>query len=505
MTPIQATAESLAAAIPSSRLLGPAATVVSGVSYDSRLVQPGDLFAALRGGDVDGHAFIDEATARGAAALLVEHQAASPLPQIISPNSRAALARAAAVIYAHPSTAVGVIGVTGTDGKTTTAHLVDHILRESGYRTGLVGTVAIRVADDVERHRSRQTTPESSDIQRYLRQMVDHGASWAVLEATSHGLAMHRLDEVRFRIGAVTNVTHEHLDFHGSREAYLRAKAILFERVGAVGGVAVVNADDPGAREMQPFAAGATVVSYSPSGQGAELRAMRVRCGADGSRFDLEAGEAGQASVALPLIGEFNVANALCAAGVALAAGIGLTEVVRALESAPAVPGRMAAIDMGQPFSVVVDYAHTPDALQKVLRLLRRLHPSGRLIAVFGSAGERDVQKRPIQGRVSAELADISIITSEDPRDEDADAIVAEIAAGAEAAGAVPEQTLFCRTDRREAIVLAVGLAQAGDCVLLAGKGHEGSIIWGRDKTPWDEAAVAREALAKAGYGVLQR
>lgn len=498
--PVRATIGGLAAAIPGSRVIGPTTTAVSGVAYDSRQVRAGDLFAALRGVDFDGHAFVDDAVSRGAAALLIETPVSSSLPQIVASNSRAALAKAAATLFERPSDSIGVIGVTGTDGKTTTAHLIDHILRVVGERTGLIGTVAIRISDDEERHESRQTTPESSDVQRYLRQMADGGAAWAVLEATSHGLAMHRLDEVRFRIGAVTNVTHEHLDFHGSREAYVRAKAILFERVGSEGGVAVVNADDPGAREMQPFAAGATIVSYSLSGRDADLRANRVRCGADGSRFDLEAGEAGRATVAMPLIGEFNVANALCAAGVALATGAGLDEVVCALESAPAIPGRMAAIDMGQPFRVIVDYAHTPEALEKVLRLLRRLHPSGRLIAVFGSAGERDVQKRPAQGRVSAGLADVSIVTSEDPRHEDADAIIAQIAAGAEAAGAEPGKALFCLTDRRDAIAFAIGLAGPGDCVLLAGKGHERSIIWGREKAPWDEAEAAREALADAGY-----
>ena len=277
MTAIRATIGGLAAAIPDASVLGPVDAVVSGLSYDSRQVQPGDLFAALRGGDFDGHAYVDDAARRGAAALLVESPVPSPLPQIVAANSRAALAKAAAAIYERPSESIGVVGVTGTDGKTTTAHLVDHILRESGLRTGLVGTVAIRIGDAEVRHESRQTTPESSDIQRYLRQMAEGGASWAVLEATSHGLAMHRLDEVRFRIGAVTNVTHEHLDFHGTRDAYLRAKAILFERVGAAGGVVLVNADDPGAMEMAAFASGATVVSYSSSGTG------RRPSGRDGS------------------------------------------------------------------------------------------------------------------------------------------------------------------------------------------------------------------------------
>jgi UDP-N-acetylmuramoyl-L-alanyl-D-glutamate--2,6-diaminopimelate ligase len=498
------TVESLVEAIPDSRMIGPGGFRVSGIAHDSRLIQPGDLFAALRGGDFDGHAFVEDAAQRGAAALLVETPVASPLPQILTADSRAGLAKAAAAIFGRPSEAIGVIGVTGTDGKTTTAHLVDHILRESGLRTGMVGTVAIRIGGAEEHHELRQTTPESSDIQRYLRQMVDAGAIWAVLEATSHGLAMHRLDEVRFRIGAVTNVTHEHLDFHGTRQAYLRAKATLFERVGSEGGTAVVNVDDPGAKEIEPFAAGATIVSYSPSGQDADLRALDVRFGATGSSFDLDAGATGRVAVELPLIGEFNVANAICAVGIALAAGVGLKAVARALAVAPSVPGRMAPIAMGQPFSVIVDYAHTPDALGKVLRLLRGLHPKGRLIAVFGSAGERDVLKRPVQGGVAAELADVSVITSEDPRFEDADEIIAQIAAGSEAAGAVAGDTLHCRTDRREAIRLAIGLARHGDCVLLAGKGHEASIIWGREKVPWDEAAVARELLAEAGYAPLR-
>ena len=505
MTARGTTVKALAEAIPGSRLVGSTETVVSGVAYDSRLVQPGDLFAALRGGDLDGHAFVADAARRGAAALLVENETACPLPQLVTSNSRAALAKAAATFYEHPSREIGVVGVTGTDGKTTTAHLVDHILRSAGRRTGMVGTVAIRVGDGEERQESRQTTPESSDIQRYLRQMVEAGADWAILEATSHGLAMHRLDEVRFHIGAVTNITHEHLDFHGSRKEYLRAKAILLERVGAEGGIAVANADDPGAWEIVPVAAGATIVSYSPSGRDAALRTGDVHTDATGSRFTLDAGDAGRVAVSLPLIGGFNVANAVCAAGVALAAGVELPEIAQALATAPSVPGRMAPIEVGQPFSVIVDYAHTPESLEKVLRLLRTLHPSGRLIAVFGSAGERDGQKRPVQGRVAAELADVSVITSEDPRFEDADAIIAEIAAGAEAAGAVAGETLHCQTDRREAIRLAVDLAHPGDCVLLAGKGHEGSIIWGREKVPWDEAAVARELLAEAGYPGLRR
>ncbi|MBW3633095.1 MAG: hypothetical protein KY456_08700 [Chloroflexi bacterium] len=255
----------LALAVPGARLSGSGTRVISGLTYDSRLVQPGDLFAALRGADFDGHTFIPDAERRGAAALLVEALASTALPQIQVSDSRAALAAISAEFFGHPSQDLGVIGITGTDGKTTTSHLIDHILRSCGLRTGMVGTVAIRIGDCENFHPSRQTTPESNEIQRYLRQMADDGVEWAVLEATSHGLAMHRLDSVRFTIGAVTNVTHEHLDYHGSIENYRRAKATLLERVASESGVVVVNADDPGSRAIEQFAEGAFIIRYISS------------------------------------------------------------------------------------------------------------------------------------------------------------------------------------------------------------------------------------------------
>lgn len=475
--------------------------LVHDVVYDSRQVAPGALFAALRGADLDGHAYIAGAVERGAAALLTEAPVAADVPQIIAPNSRQALAGLAAAFFGHPSRELGVIGVTGTDGKTTTSFILDHLLRTAGATTGLIGTVAIRIGDTEDLHAARQTTPESNDVQRYLRQMVDSGVEWAVLEATSHGLAMFRLDHVAFRAGAVTNITHEHLDYHGSVEAYRRAKAILLERVAAGGGLVVTNADDAGARAVEAYAAGADTLRYSLRDPGADLWVEDVALSGSGNRFTLVSREHGRAEIQSPLIGEFNVANSLCAAGVALGLGVPLATVARGLATAPPVPGRMVRVDEGQPFSVVVDYAHTPDSLEKVLRLLRGLHPGGRLIAVFGSAGERDREKRPIQGRVAAELADLVIVTTEDPRFEDADAIIAEIAAGAEAAGARPGETLHTRVERQDAVNLAVALAQPGDCVLLAGKGHEGSIIWGREKRPWDEAEAARLALRGRGFG----
>jgi len=490
----------LAAAVPAARLYGPSDVMVSGIEYDSRLIQPGSLFAALRGADHDGHAFVADAEGRGAAALLVEERVQSNLPQIQVDDSRAELATLAAALFRDPSQELNVVGITGTDGKTTTSYLLDHILRAAGQTTGLVGTVAIRVAGAESLHASRQTTPESSEIQRYLRQMVDAETEWGILEATSHGLATHRLDHVRFRIGAVTNITHEHLDFHGSIEAYRRAKAMLLERVGTSGGVAIVNADDPGAMSVITFATGADLLQFSALGAKADVRASHIETGPHGSEFDVEVRDRKPIHVRLPLIGEFNVENALCALTIAVAAGIDLEQASHALANAPAIPGRMVAVDEGQPFSVVVDYAHTPDSLAKILQILRRLHPDGRLLVVFGSAGERDREKRPIQGAVAAELADVVVLTSEDPRNEDAEAIISEIAKGAESTGAVPDRRLFRHPDRKEAIRLALGMAEPRDCVLLAGKGHEGSIIWGREKVPWDEAQAARDVLRELSY-----
>ncbi len=501
MTRPPVTAGELAAAA-DSVLFGDGATPVTDLVYDSRQVTPGALFAALRGADLDGHDYLASAIEHGASALLVEQPVHTDLPQIVAPNSRQALAGVAAAFFRHPSREVGVIGVTGTDGKTTTSFILDHLLRTAGVTTGMIGTVAIRIGDTEDLHAARQTTPESSDVQRYLRQMVDAGVDWAIVEATSHGLAMFRLDHVEFRAGAVTNITHEHLDFHGTVENYRRAKAILLERVAARGGLVVSNADDAGARAVEEYAGGATLLRYALRDPGADIRVENLRLTGAGSRFKLITQAFGRREVGFPLIGEFNVANALCAAATALGLGIPLSTVVQGLEGAPAVPGRMARVDEGQPFSVIVDYAHTPDSLEKILRLLRSLHPDGQLLAVFGSAGERDRDKRPIQGKVAAELADIVIVTTEDPRFEDADAIIAEIVAGARHSGQIDDAHLHTRTERQDAVDLAISLAEPGDCVLLAGKGHEGSIIWGREKRPWNEAEAARQALRQRGFGV---
>lgn len=477
-----------------SRLVGPGETLVTDVVYDSRQVTPGALFVAMRGGYVDGHDYIDQAIARGAAALVVERARDAAVPQIVVDDSRAALATIAAEFFDHPSRQLNVVGVTGTDGKTSTSMLAEAMLARAGARTGLVGTVAIKIGDDIVDHETRQTTPESLDVQRLLREMVDRGVGWAFLEATSHGLEMHRLDHVRFAVAAVTNITHEHIDFHGTRDAYWRAKRRLFEMTRSVGGRAVVNLDDEGACSALDVCDADRTITYSTRERRAGLRAEAISLGRNGYSARFVAGDH-QLEIASPLLGGFNVSNSLCAAGIAFQAGVDPAMIAATLAKPPVIPGRMATIDEGQGFSVVVDYAHTPASLEKVLSLLRALNPDGRLIVVTGSAGERDVEKRSLQGAVCARMADIAIFTNEDPRYEDAGSIVDQIAAGARLAGATDGNSIHCIVDRAAAIDHAIGLARPGDTVLLAGKGHERSIIINNSKLPWDEAEQARRAI----------
>lgn len=489
VSPRSASLADLAATVPGSQLTGD--TSVSGITYDSRDVQPGDLFAALRGSDFDGHRYIPQAIARGAAALLVEELPDGiDHPAIIVGDTRRDLAPIAAEFFGHPSHELLTIGLTGTDGKTTTTALVQWVLTEAGIQTGTIGTLGIEIGNGEMISLGHQTTPESHLVQGYLRQMVEAGTHAVVIEATSHGLAMHRLDGTRFTIAGVTNITHEHLEYHKTIEAYRAAKGILIERVSEAAGTVVLNADDAGAMSLASLAAGATLRTYSMSGQSATYQADLVVAGHNGSRFELRYGERSW-QVQLPLLGEFNVANALCTIAVSEAAGVPVETAIEALSRAPGVSGRMHIIDEGQDFGVVVDYAHTPASLEKILTLLHGLAPDNRLIVVSGSAGERDLAKRPLQGEVMARLADVVVITSEDPRNEDPMAIIEEIAAGADRESA----ELHLVEDRREAIAVAFGAALPGDIVLLAGKGHETSIIWGFEHRSWNEEAVARELL----------
>ncbi len=483
----------LADVIGPDRVSGIPVGEISALAYDSRAVNPGTLFFAVPGVHVDGHDFVADAVAAGAAAVVVERELSGvEVPQLVVDRTRRALADAADAWFGRPSEKLRVIGITGTDGKTTTAFLAVDVLRASGRRPGMVGTVAVDIGEQRLSNQDRNTTPEALELQGLLAEMVAAGNDGVVMEATSHGLALERTRNCRFRVGVVTGVTSEHLEFHGSLEAYRSAKARLVEEAP----MTILNADDPSFGYFRDRASDA-VLTYAIEAD-ADLRASDVDADATGSRFTLVAPE-WSGSVALPMPGRFNVSNALAALAIAHVEGVPLGDATSALANSAGVPGRMERVDAGQPFAVVVDYAHTADSLAKVLSMLRPV-TRGRLIAVFGSAGERDPTKRPAMGRVSAELADLTIVTDEDPRLEDPRVINDAIAAGARAAGARDRETLLVIDDRREAIAHAVGLAAEGDVILLAGKGHETSIFYGTEKRPWDDRLVAREALAAGGW-----
>jgi UDP-N-acetylmuramoyl-L-alanyl-D-glutamate--2,6-diaminopimelate ligase len=501
------------------RAIGPAgvaSVAVRGVAYDSRQVRLGSLFVAVPGAHVDGHDFVAAAVEAGAAAALVERPVAdAALPQLIVDRAQGALATAAAWWYGDPSRELAVVGITGTDGKTTTSFLAVAALEAAGLSSGLVGTIETKVGALRAAHESHATTPEAPELQAALRAMVAAGNDAAVLETTSHALALERVGGVAYDAAILTNLTHEHLEFHGTWEAYRDAKLSLFERLAAgarnpaksFGGralpkVAVVNADDPSAGLFAGVAqeAGARIVTYGTD-PSADVRATRVEEDAQRLTMAYET-PSGAARLALRLVGRFNVHNALAVVALGEAWALDAAAVRAGLESVDGVPGRMERIDAGQPFGVVVDFAHSPASLEKVLELLAPVAAArgGGLIAVFGSAGERDVAKRPMMGRIAGERARLVVVTDEDPRGEDREAILDEIARGAEAAGKRRGHDLLLIADRPAAVAAAMERARPGDVVVLAGKGHERSII-GRDgPVAYDERSAALDALAALGY-----
>lgn len=503
------TVDSLLRDVPGIQVSGDPETRITSITFDSRQVVPGALFVALRGGYADGHEFLPQARQAGAVAAVVEPETPRSLVDefdvvVRVPGTRATLPTIAARFYDHPSRALNVIGVTGTDGKTTTCWYVRQLLEYAGISCGLISTVAVQIPGQPDRSSARQTTPESLDVQRTLREMIDAGAAAAVVETTSHALELHRVDECSFDIGVVTNVTREHIDFHGSIENYLAAKGRLLKRVAQAKpdgklGLVILNADDAGARSLVNDATGTEVLWYSASGNPeARVRAENVVNLADSSTFTLIM-DAARHTVRLPLPGTWNVANYLAAASVAYAMGCDVDTIVSSTERLLAVPGRMELVDLGQPFTVLVDYAHTPESLRSVLTEVRQL-ATGRLLVVFGSAGERDVGKRALQGAVGNELADYCVFTSEDPRFEDPDAIISQIAGGAVEHGAVEGVDFDCIEDRSTAIRSIIARARPGDVVILAGKGHERSMIYGHEQRPWNEVDIARDALIALGY-----
>jgi len=481
---------------------GAAELDVRAVAYDSRRAAPGSLFVAVEGFHRDGHEFVADAVKQGAVAVVAQRRIRTKVPVAVVTDSRAALADLAAEVFEHPTRKLKLVAVTGTDGKTTTVHLVSDVLEAGGERTGFATTVDFKVADHVWANDTRQSTQEAVEIQEFFAELLVAGGTWGVLEATSHALALRKLRGCEVDIAVFTNLSPEHLDFHGTLQSYLEAKGILFEMLGqgaekGVPKTAVLNADDPHWQYLVDRAGGARVITYGIDAH-ADVQGTVLSADASGSRVRVEArGET--VEIALPLVGRFNVHNALAAIAAGLAAGVPLAKARDALQRAKSVRGRMERVDCGQPFSVIVDYAHTPESLDKVLGLLRPL-TKGRLIAVFGSAGERDRAKRPRLAEVAAKHADFFVITQEDPRLEDPAGILAEIEAGATGAGKARGKDYAVIDDRREAVRDAMRRAQAGDTVLLAGKGHEGSIIVGEEKRPWDEAAAARDALRELGF-----
>ena len=475
---------------------------VRAIAYDSRKIAPGSLFVAIGGFHRDGHDFVGDAVKQGAVAVVAQRKVRAKVPVAVVVDSRAALADLAAEVFEHPTRKLKLVAVTGTDGKTTTVHLVSDVLEAGGERTGFATTVDFKVADHIWANETRQSTQEAVELQEFFAELLVAGGTWGVLEATSHALALRKLRGCEVDIAVFTNLSPEHLDFHGTLQSYLEAKGILFGMLGAaadkgVPKTAVLNADDPHWQYLADRAGGARIITYGIDAH-ADVQGTILAANTNGSRVRVEArGET--VEMALPLVGRFNVHNALAAIAAGVAAGVPLAKARDALQRATGVRGRMERVDCGQPFSVIVDYAHTPESLDKVLGLLRPL-TKGRLIAVFGSAGERDRTKRPRLAEVAAKHADFFVITQEDPRLEDPAAILAEIEVGATGAGKVRGTDYAVIEDRRQAVGEAMRRAEPGDTVLLAGKGHERSIIVGEEKRPWDEAAAARDALRELGF-----
>ncbi len=502
MNPI--TAPSLAglfAAIPLSPLTPVPDVPVRGVVLDSRQVQPGYVFVAIRGGNTDGHRYIPDAVRRGAAAIVgtdALREVGAPYVQVR--DARRALAYLAAAFHDFPAREMTVIGVTGTDGKTTTSTMIYHILRAAGLRAGMITTVAAFIGDRALDTGFHVTTPEAPDVQRYLAEMVAAGLTHVVLEATSHGLAQGRVAACEFDVAVVTNITHEHLDYHGSYEGYFAAKETLFREVIATPpkahgqlGLGVLNRDDRSFDRLNALPLPRRI-AYGRHPE-ADVRAVDVQHTPQGIAFRV-VGQGLDFAVQCPLLGAYNVSNALAAVALTVAGmGLPVEAAQQGLASLPQVPGRMERIEMGQPFLAIVDFAHTPNALAQALRTAREL-TTGRVIAVFGSAGLRDRAKRRMMAEVSAELADLTVLTAEDPRTESLDDILAEMAAGAQMKGGVEGETFWRVPDRGEAIRFAVGLARPGDLVIACGKGHEQSMCFGTVEYPWDDRTAMRAALA---------
>jgi UDP-N-acetylmuramoyl-L-alanyl-D-glutamate--2,6-diaminopimelate ligase len=495
---------------------------IEGICADSRRVRPRDLFIAILGLHIDGHRFIEQAVRGGANAVMgelppekLDVRPGDDFTYVRVPNSREAWGWSCAAWEGLPSRKMALVGVTGTDGKTTTVSLIHGILGAAGIKAGMVSTVrALIPAAEAEGSGEtavetglHTTTPDPHELQQYLAQMVAGGASHAVLEVTSHGLAQHRVAGCEFDVAVVTNVTHEHLDFHGSLAAYQRAKAKLFEglcgsfRKSGVPKIAVLNGDDDSFRFLRPLCADRHIV-YSLE-RDADVTAADVVFESDRTRFQLHT-PIGQVPIETSLVGRYNVRNILAAASVGMALGVPPNTVAEGVASVHGVPGRMERIEEGQAYLALVDFAHTPNALKQALTTAQDMtEEAGRVIVVFGSAGLRDREKRALMGRIAGRLADVVIVTAEDPRTESLRAIMGESASAAEAEGKHMGVDLLQIPDRGEAILRACGIARAGDVVIACGKGHEQSMCFGTTEYPWDDRQAMRLAVQGKALSTL--
>ncbi|MFC4770218.1 UDP-N-acetylmuramoyl-L-alanyl-D-glutamate--2,6-diaminopimelate ligase [Effusibacillus consociatus] len=467
---------------------------ISAITADSRLAGPGSLFVALRGHTVDGHDFVSQAVDRGAVAVVVERIIDNlSVPQIIVKDTRDVIPILGAVFYQHPSKSMKIIGVTGTNGKTTVTHLIDKILTDQGHLTGLIGTIKKRIG--AQEFDMANTTPEALELQETFHQMREIGTVYPIMEVSSHALDLKRVAGTKFRTAVFTNLTQDHLDFHGSMDEYRIAKGKFFSRLGNTYGdkrddsqFAVINADDPSAGFFVQQTV-AQVVTYGIN-QTADVRATNVRIEAKGASFTLDS-FAGTTEISLQMTGKFSVYNALAAAAACLCEGVPLSAIKSSLESVRGVDGRFERVAAGQDFTVIVDYAHTPDSLENVLKTIREF-ARGRVYTVVGCGGDRDRTKRPTMARIAAQYSDVAIITSDNPRTEDPERILDDMEEGL----ADCSRERYVRlTDRTEAIRHAIRLATEDDVVLIAGKGHETYQIIGKTKHHFDDREVAAKAI----------
>ncbi len=482
--------KTLAGAIPVRQVIGPLDRAVESIAYDSRRVQRNGLFVALRGEKNDGHEFIGQAIENGASVIVAEREEKNPRATcLLVENTRTALADLAATFYGLPARRLKLAAVTGTNGKTTTTFLIKHICEKAGLRCGLIGTVRYEIGERVLP--AARTTPESLDLQELLAQIANAGCRAAAMEVSSHALTQERVRGLEWDVAVFTNLTQDHLDYHGTMENYFESKAKLFTQLTQQQKkrkpVAVVNMDDRyGEQLLDRIDKKISVVTFG-MGVRADFRASNYRMEFGGTSYQLDA-RGKSYLVRLPLIGRFNVANSMAALAAANALGLNLREAVLSLGKSPQVPGRLEMVPAKRQFQVFVDYAHTPDALLNVLKTLRQLEP-GRLIVVFGCGGDRDRQKRPLMGRIADQNADYSIITSDNPRKEDPNAIISEIEKG------FGSDCYEKVTGRAEAIVRAIAVAQPRDIILIAGKGHETYQEFADHTVPFDDIQVARRAI----------